>query len=207
MGSGRWSVPLVRTSRVAGASAIDLMSEITEHLSSARRGDPQALDRVYRVVYPHLRELAAAHLNRLRSGDTFTPTALVHEAWVRLNAGAGIDPRDRVHLMACFARAIRYILIDDLRARRAAKRGGGLAQVTLTTGVVVDRDPASDLLEIDRALAALGQVNDGLRELVELRFFAGLSEQEVAELRGVSTRTIRREWRRARAFLHQQLSD
>lgn len=182
------------------------MSEITEHLSRVRRGDSEALDRVYDLVYPRLKELASAHLARLRPGDTFTPTALVHEAYVRLQGGAAIEVQDRMHLVACFARAIRYILVDELRARGAAKRGGGIPLATLTDVMVQEGPEPPDLLDIDRALEALGHVNDGLRELVELRFFAGLGEQEVAELRGVSTRTVRREWRRARAFLHQQLA-
>lgn len=182
------------------------MSEITEHLSRVRRGDSEALDRVYDLVYPRLKELASAHLARLRPGDTFTPTALVHEAYLRLEGGVGIPLQDRRHLMACFARAIRYILVDELRARGAAKRGGGFALATLGDVGGEEGPHLPDLLDIDRALHALGHVNDGLRELVELRFFAGLGEQEVAELRGISTRTVRREWRRARAFLHQQLA-
>jgi len=183
------------------------MSEITQCLAKARAGDAEALDRVYELVYPHLKRMAAAHLARLRPGDTFTPTALVNEAYVRLHRGADIDLVDRRHLAACFARAIRYILVDHARARSAAKRGGGLASVTLSEANAQDVPARADLLDIDRALDALGEVNGALRDLVELRFFGGLGEAEIAELKGTSTRTVRREWRRARAFLHERLSE
>lgn len=182
------------------------MSEVTEHLIKAREGDPEALGKVFDLVYPELKRLAAYRLAALPPGATLTPTALVSEVYLRLKIGKGLEPSDRHHLMACAARAMRYILVDRARSSFAVKRGGGQRLATLTEAIASEAGSATELLDVDRALDALGAVNPPLRELVELRFFAGLDEQEIAELRGVSPRTVRREWQRARAFLHVQMA-
>jgi RNA polymerase sigma factor (TIGR02999 family) len=181
------------------------MSEITEYLEKVRDGDRDALARVYAILYPELKRLAQARLARMTPGSTLTPTVLVNEAYLRLHIGKGLCPADRQHLMACAARAMRFILVDHARKRHAAKRGDGLAEVTLTDAIAADGGNHTDLLDIDRALDLLEEINPAHRELVELRFFGGLSEGEIAELRGVSTRTVRREWQRARALLHAQI--
>lgn len=181
------------------------MAEITEYLAKVRDGDRDALDRVYGLLYPELKRLAQARLSRMAPGSTLTPTVLVNEAYLRLHIGEGLCPADRQHLMACAARAMRFILVDHARRRHAAKRGDGLAEVTLTDTIAADSVGSADLLDIDRALDLLEEINPAHRELVELRFFGGLSENEIAELRGVSTRTVRREWQRARALLHAQI--
>ncbi len=181
------------------------MSEITEYLARVRDGDQGALDGVYEMLYPELKRLAQARLSRMAPGATLTPTALVNEAYLRLHIGDGLCPADRQHLMACAARAMRFILVDDARRKHAAKRGDGLAEVTLTDTIAEDSAGSADLLDIDRALNLLEEINPAHRELVELRFFGGLSENEIAEMRGVSTRTVRRDWQRARALLHAQI--
>jgi RNA polymerase sigma factor (TIGR02999 family) len=181
------------------------MSEVTEHLVRAREGDADALERVYELLYPELKRLAVARLASLPQGATLTPTVLVNEAYLRLRIGDGLAPVDRRHLMACAARAMRFILVDHVRAHHAAKRGSGQASAPLTDEMAAEAGPDVDLLAVDRALLALGTVNEKLRDLVELRFFGGLGEEEIAELHGVSARTVRRDWRRARAFLHAQI--
>ena len=183
-----------------------VMSELTGYLVKARDGDGDALSKVYELVYPELKRLAAARLASLPAGATLTPTALVNEAYLRLHVNEGLTFVDRRHLMACAARAMRFILVDHVRSHHAAKRGSGRANVALTDAMVAAQGPGIDLLDVERALDALGAVDEGLRDLVELRFFGGLAEEEIAELNGVSTRTVRREWRRARAFLHVQIT-
>lgn len=183
------------------------MAEITEYLAKVREGDQQALGRVYELLYPELKRLAQARLLRLAPGATLTPTVLVNEAYLRLHIGDGLCPADRQHLMACAARAMRFIMVDHARRRHAAKRGDGLAEVTLTDVIAAEAPGNADLLDIDRALDRLEAINPAHRELVELRFFGGLSEVEIAELRGVSTRTVRRDWQRARALLHAQIGE
>jgi RNA polymerase sigma factor (TIGR02999 family) len=182
------------------------MSEVTEYLARAREGDSEALDKVYDLLYPELKRLAAARLAGLRPGATLTPTSMVSEVYLRLRLGDGLEPVDRRHLLACAARAMRFILVDHARSRHAAKRGGGRFHTTITEAIAQDVGPDADLLDVHRALDALSEVSPLLRELVELRFFGGLGEQEIAELRGVSPRTVRREWQRARAFLHLQMA-
>jgi RNA polymerase sigma factor (TIGR02999 family) len=181
------------------------MAEITEYLEKVREGDRGALDRVYQILYPELKRLAQLRLARMPPGSTLTPTALVNEAYLRLHIGNGLCPADRQHLMACAARAMRFILVDHARRRHAAKRGDGKSEVTITDAIAADASTPADLLDIDRALDRLEEINPAHRELVELRFFGGLSEEEIAELRGVSTRTVRRDWQRARALLHAQI--
>lgn len=181
------------------------MGEITELLARSAGGDAAAMDAVFARVYPELRRLAQSQLGR--GEHTLTPTALVHEAYLRLLGAASLPLSGRRHFFACAARAMRNILIDYLRAATAEKRGGGREPVTLE-GLALDTPALSPhLLDLDAALDLLDQVSPRQREVVELHFFAGLTYPEIAELHAVSERTVIRDWHRARAFLHAQLGE
>ena len=180
--------------------------EITRLLSALEAGDRDAADRLFILVYNELRRLAGRQLRRGMS-ETLTPTALVHETYLKLGARDGWSARDRVHFFALAARAMRQILVDRARERRRIKRGGGATAVTL--GALDDRSdppPLEDVLAVDRALSRLEAEDPELARLVEWRFFAGLSVEEIAGALDVSERTVKRQWRSARAILFQELS-
>jgi RNA polymerase sigma factor (TIGR02999 family) len=179
------------------------MGEITQLLARSAAGDPAALDAVFGQVYPELRRVASAQL--ARGANTLSPTALVHEAYLRLLGSARLELADRRHFFACAARAMRNIIVDHLRARGAEKRGGGAVAVTLDGLGGESPLLSAQLLDLVDALDALGAINPRQREVVELHFFAGLGYPEIAELQGCSERTVIRDWQRARAFLHAQL--
>jgi RNA polymerase sigma factor (TIGR02999 family) len=180
------------------------VSEITELLAGARGGDTSKLDEVFDALYPELKRLAAARAAVLAPGATLSTTELVHETYLKVVGSSSLDARDRRHFFACASKVMREILIDYLRAGSAAKRGGGVRPVTLPSqvgGVVLD----TDLLDLHRALDDLDQVNPSLRAVAELRYFAGLSCEDIAELEECSVRTVQRNWKRARAFLLARL--
>jgi RNA polymerase sigma factor (TIGR02999 family) len=177
--------------------------EITRILQSASAGDRAALDRVIPLLYDDLRRLARRQLAREHNDAPIQPTTLVHEAYVKL---AGNAPRaaDRAHLLAIAAHAMRQVLVDHARERRAAKRGPAWIRTTLTDAAwMTDLDPAT-LLALDDALERL---DPRQRQVVECRFFGGLEDAEIAEALGVTTRTVRRDWVKARAWLNRWLSE
>lgn len=182
------------------------MGEVTVWLSQARSGDPAALHRVFEALYPELHRLARM---RAEAGErTLTPTVLVNEACLRLLGAERLSLQDRRHFLATAARAMRAVMIDHARRRHAAKRGGpgddvALDAIEFRLGVAVDEE----LLALDQALESLEAFDPQLREVVELRYFAGVEFERIAELSGVSLRTAKRQWERARAFLHAQLAE
>ena len=177
--------------------------DVTRLLRSASAGDRTALDRVLPLLYEDLRRLARRQLARERGSRTIQPTTLVHEAYLKL-AGSTPRARDRAHLLAIAARAMRQVLVDHARERLAAKRAPDWASTTLTDGVsTASLDPAS-LLALDDALERL---DPRQRRVVECRFFAGLDDAEIADALGVTTRTVRRDWVKARAWLARWLSE
>jgi RNA polymerase sigma factor (TIGR02999 family) len=180
-----------------------LPSEITGLLTRARGGERACLDQVFALLYPELRRLAHARMIDSAQGAT----ALVHECYLRLVSSGGLGLQDRSHFMATAARAMRSVLVDQHRAAHADKRGGGQYEVTLGAVADVAMGSSPDVLALDAALDALDQLDPAQRELVELHFFAGLELKEIAELRGVSDKTIGRHWQRARAFLRVQLGE
>jgi len=180
----------------------EAMAEITELLAEARDGDPDKLGAVFELVYPDLKRLAASTSARHR-GQPVTTTALVHSTYAKFIRAKSLDIRDRRHFFGCAAKAMRQIILDNIRALAAEKRGGGLHQVTLPADL--GGSEFREWIDLDRALSELDEVDPDLRELVELRFFAGLTEEEIAQLRGCSKRTVQRAWRRARAFLYARL--
>jgi RNA polymerase sigma factor (TIGR02999 family) len=179
------------------------LSEVTDLLIAARDGDAAKLGAVFEAVYPELKRLASWRASGAGRQSTVTTTALVHETYLKLVRARDLDLRDRRHFFACAARAMRHILVDHARAGSADKRGGGLQPVELPQGL--GAAPAPDWIDLDRALGELDEVNPALRELVDLRFFAGLSQEETAELLACSSRTVQRDWQRARAFLYARL--
>jgi len=176
--------------------------EVTRLLSSARAGDSAALDRLVPLVYEDLRAIARRQLGREHGPRTLQPTALVHEAYVKLSGGAALAASDRSHFMAIAARAMRQVLVERARHYGASRRGGGLQQTTLTDGSwTTDLDP-DQLIALSDALDTL---EPRQRQVVECRFFAGLEEKEIAEALGVTERTVRRDWTKARAWLYREL--
>lgn len=176
---------------------------ITQLLLEWRRGDDAALDRLMPLVYAELRRLAGAYFKSERPGHTLEPTALVHEAYARL-VDADVPWKDRVHFFAVAARTMRRILVDHARAKRRAKRGGALVRVPLDEERA-GAGPELDILALDQALEGLRALDERKHRLIELHYFAGLTNQESAELVGVSLATVKRELRTARAWLSAEM--
>ena len=178
-------------------------AEVTVLLARARAGDAQALGAAYAAVYEELKRAARAQLRRMR--DNFQTTALVHEAYLKLAGGAQLAALDRNHLLALSARAMRQVLVDDARARKADKRGGGQDALTLNASLGNAEQAAVDVLALDELLASLHKLDERAAQIVELRYFGGYEEAEIAQMLGLSDRTVRRDWRKARAFLLAEL--
>lgn len=172
-------------------------------LARARDGDHQALGAAYAAIYDELK--CAAHVQLRRMRDGFQTTALVHEAYLKLAGGARLAAVDRNHLLALSARAMRQVLVDDARARKADKRGGGQEALTLTARLEAGERAAVDVLALDDLLTHLHKLDERAAQVVELRYFGGYEETEIAAMLGVTDRTIRRDWRKARAFLLAEL--
>jgi RNA polymerase sigma factor (TIGR02999 family) len=184
----------------------DPLSSLTELIHRAERGDAEAADRLFSAMYVELRRLARA---RLRSGGRNTlldTSSLVHESYLRF-AGAGqLRLQDRVHFMRWAGRVMRSVIVDFARRRLADRRGGGLAPLTLTTGIGA-RAPAgeSEILRVHEALDEMAARDPRMAKVVELRYFGGMTEPEIAEAVGVNERTVRRDWEKARLFLREAL--
>ena len=179
--------------------------EVTALLQELRTGDRTVVDQVFPVVYNELRAIAHRHLIHERPGHTLSTTALVHEAYERLIDQTRVDWQDRAHFCGVAAQAMRRILIDYARRRQAQKRGGKQQPVSLDHAHVAVNEQATLLLSLDQALNRLSDLNDRLARVVELRFFGGLTEEEAAEVLGVSDRTVRRDWVKAKAWLFKEL--
>jgi len=164
------------------------------------------LDRTYTRLYEELRTLARRHLGSDQASHTLSPTALVHESYLKLADLVSGHERSRAQFFALASRAMRHILVDHARGRNAQKRGGALLQVTLHPDLAIADSPALDLMALDDALSRLGELSERLERVVECRFFGGLSVPETAEALGISVRTVEREWTRARAYLYQLLA-
>jgi RNA polymerase sigma factor (TIGR02999 family) len=183
------------------SAAGDPRREITELLGELNEGRPEAMDRLIPLVYDELKRIARAQHARERAAHTLDTTAIVHEAYIRLVGLDGIDWRDRSHFFAAAAGAMRRILVDYARRYRASKRGGGLGPLTLDPHVVGVEERADTLVALDEALARLAEIDARRARVVEYRFFLGLTETETAKALGVTERTVRREWVKAKAWL------
>jgi len=180
--------------------------EFTQLLAAASDGDRRAVDRLLPLVYDELRAMAAEMMNRERPGHTLQPTALVHEAYLKLVDQKEARWRSRAHFFAVAAVALRRILVDHARARGRAKRGGGEPKLPLDERLAAAYERAVDLVALDEALEGLAASHPRHARVVELRFFGGLTIDETAQLLGVSPSTVEREWRYARARLFRALS-
>jgi RNA polymerase sigma factor (TIGR02999 family) len=181
--------------------------EITALLKAWQAGDREAMDSLAPLVYDTLHAIAGRHLRRERAGHTLTPTALVHEAWLRLAAGAPADLRDRVHFLAIASRVMRRVLVDHARRGLAGKRVPPEARPTLDLATASPDEWAVTMIALNAALEQLAAEEPRLVRVVEMRFFGGLTEEEVAEVLGVSSRTVHRDWLRVRAWLELALRD
>ncbi len=184
------------------------MSEVTRILSAIEEGDPQAAEQLLPLVYDELRKLAAQKLAHEKPGQTLDATALVHEAYLRL-VGEGAEPswNSRGHFFAAAAEAMRHILIDRARRKRSRKRGGDQVRVAFDEANVAATENTEEVLAVDEALAGLAAADAQAAELVKLRYFAGLSIPETAEILNISPRSADRLWAYARAWLRRAIGE
>ncbi len=184
-----------------------MSSEITQLLQRHHQGERGAFDEMVPLVYERLRVIARGQIARAgRQGQTLDTTALVQEAYLQLVEEHGVDWQDRAHFFAICARAMRRILVDDARRRHAAKRGGGVVDLTLQPDMIAVDTQADMILAVDAALDELAAFNERLAQVVECRYFAGMTEEETAQALGSSLRTVQRDWMRARAWLLKSLA-
>jgi len=182
------------------------VSEVTRILSAIEAGDPHAADQLLPLVYDELRSLAAAKLAREKPGQTLQPTALVHEAYLRLVGGGDRAWGSRGHFFAAAAEAMRRIVIESARRKKRARHGGGRDRVEVELADLPTRLPPDDLLALDEALSRLGQLDPVKARLVTLRYFAGMTIEQAAAALNISRVTAHRYWTFARAWLHQQMT-
>ena len=180
--------------------------EITQLLLAWSEGDREALDRLTPLVYAELRRLAKSYMRKERAGHTLQTTALIHEAYLRLIDASQVEWRSRAHFFGVAARAMRQILVAMARERGCQKRGGVARQVSLDEAMMIDEGLDEDLVALDEALGALAQFDARKAQVVEMRFFGGLTEEEIAGALNVSAETVRRDWRLARSWLRRKLS-
>jgi RNA polymerase sigma factor (TIGR02999 family) len=183
-----------------------MMTEVTRLLSALDQGEPHAASRLLPLVYDELRKLAAQRMAQEQPGQTLQPTALVHEAYLRLVGQADPGWQNRGHFFAAAAEAMRRILVEQARRKRRAKHGGELHRACLDIAFLSAPSPNQDLLALDEALTKLATADPFKAQLIQLRFFGGLSNEEVAEILGISAVTAKRHWRYARAWLDREVS-
>ena len=180
--------------------------EITELLAEWREGNQSALDELYPLVYDELHRLARRYMSRERKGHTLQTTALINEAYVRLVDQKNVHWANRSHFFAISAQIMRRILIDHARRHAYAKRGGGARQVSLEEAATVVPNKSEELLRLDEALKSLAEMDPRRSQVVELRYFGGLNNEEIAGVLHISENTVTRDWNMARAWLYQQLT-
>ena len=184
----------------------DSSNQVTTLLVRWREGDRDALEQLMPLVYDELRRLASHYLRRERSDHTLQSTALVHEAYLRL---AGQNPpewQNRAHFFGIAARIMRQILVEHARGRATAKRGGGAFRLTLDSAIALSDNLDVDIVELDRALTDLAELDPQQGRIVELRFFGGLTIEDTSEVLGISPATVKRDWVTARAWLYRAMT-
>ena len=202
--------PVTPPAPPAASPEIDTAPPITLLLGRAAAGDRAALDQVYASLYPELKRIARARLRVQGRGANASTTMLVHESFVRLVGARGLRLEDRRHFFAYAAKTMRNIIVDTAREHLAERRGGGAEHVTLgdaEAAQVADGRASDDLVRVSDALRELERLDPELAELVEMRYFGGYGEIEIAELQGVTERTVRRRWEKARAWLFVALRE
>jgi RNA polymerase sigma factor (TIGR02999 family) len=182
-----------------------MSSQVTELLLAWRAGDDSALNQLIPIVHGELHRIARACMAGEKPGNSLQATALVNEAYLRLIETRAVNWQNRAHFLAMAARLMRRILVDFARSRQYQKRGGGAIRVTLTDDVALDAEPGRDLVALDDALEALAEVDARKSQVIELRFFGGLSVKETAEVLHVSPETVMRDWKLAKAWLLREL--
>jgi RNA polymerase sigma factor (TIGR02999 family) len=180
--------------------------EVTNLLIQLKKGNREAQSRLIPLVYAELRRVAARYMRGEQPGHSLQATALVHEAYLRLAGQQDISWQNRAHFFGVAANIMRRILVDHARAKQARKRGGSIQKVSFDEAVLVQPEPSRDFLALDEALERLARRDSRQSRIVELRFFGGLSEEEAAEVLGISVRTVKREWAVARAWLYKEIS-
>jgi RNA polymerase sigma factor (TIGR02999 family) len=191
---------------MAEAIVTETRHDVTATLLELSAGDADAVARLWPLVYDELRRLAASYLRRERPDHTLQPTALVHEAYLRLIDQTRVDWKNRAHFCAVASEMMRRILVDHARKHKAARRGGGQTIISLDEAVSFPQDVEIDVLAVDEALLDLARLDQQQGRLVELRFFGGLTLDETAEVMSISRSTVQREWNMAKAWLYTQLS-
>jgi RNA polymerase sigma-70 factor (ECF subfamily) len=176
--------------------------DVTALLGQLAKGDDAAASKLIPIVYDELRRLAAGYMRRERPDHTLQPTALVHEAYVKLTEQRVTDWRGRAHFFGIAAQIMRRILIDHARGHLRDKRGGGMIPVPLDEAVVFSPEQSSELVRLDASLERLAKLDPRQSRIVELRFFGGLTVEQTAELLGISAKTVKRDWSMAKAWLH-----
>lgn len=184
---------------------MDHDADITTQLVAWRAGEPFAQEKLFPLVYEELRRIAHRQMGRERFGHTLDTTGLVHEAYLKLVDQTRAQWTDRSHFFAVATNAMRRILVDYARRYRTDKRGAAPVRVSLTDDMLVAEQRADTLLAVDEALTELAHIDERLSRVVECRFFAGLTEDETAEALGVTARTVRRDWTKAKGWLHRTL--
>jgi RNA polymerase sigma factor (TIGR02999 family) len=184
---------------------MDLQTQVTGLLADLRNGQGDAWNRLFPYVYDELHRIAHYQLARQRIDHTLSTTGLVHEAYLKLVDQTAASYADRVHFLAVSSRAMRQVLIDYARKRNTAKRGGGWQRVPLEEGRIAVGDRADMLLALDEALIRLSNMNGRLGRVVECRFFGGMTEEETAAALGITDRTVRRDWTKARMWLYGEI--
>jgi RNA polymerase sigma factor (TIGR02999 family) len=183
-----------------------MSGDVTELLQELKQGNKAAEARLIPLVYKELRRIAAAHLRRESPQHSLQPTALVHEAYLRLTGITEIDWQSRSHFFAVSATIMRRILVDHARAQQTRKRGDGWDSLSLNDAILPSPERAPEILALDEALERLADLDERQARIVEMRFFAGMSEEEAGVALGISARTVKRDWRVAKAWLFKELS-
>jgi RNA polymerase sigma factor (TIGR02999 family) len=184
---------------------MDRPGDVTTLLRLVKAGDSAAESQLLELVYPQLRTIARRYMRRERTGHTLQPTALVNEVYLQLIGQMEKEWQNRSHFYAVAAQSMRRILVDYARQRKAAKREGNRQRVELTDALAISADRLDEILAIDEALQRLAEFDPRRSKVVEMRFFGGMTEDEVAEVLGVGTRTVKRDWNVAKAWLHGEL--
>ena len=180
-------------------------NDVTRLLSELRNGNEDAVAKLVPLLYRELRRMAGAYLSNERRNHTLQPTALVHEAYLRLVDQKDVQWQNRQHFFGVAAQVMRRVLVDHARGHEAVKRGGSVPKVSLEEAIVISKERSAELLALDEALTRLATLDQQQARIIELRFFGGLTVEETAEVLGISPATVKRDWNMAKAWLNREV--